>query len=147
MHSWVGHQQTSQQWHSHGPTTGNWNGWCLPRIFFLTNPSWIHSQGSLQIDLISIHTTLLEFVNNTFILNPTNNGSDHSCIGIDFNLAKLLQQSSLSEINPSHHQSQNLVSTDIRGKTKYLKDLRKHQLAHNIQNWMRDLYDQCETTG
>jgi hypothetical protein len=39
------------------------------------------------------------------------------------------------------------VSTDIKSWTKYLKELRKHQLAHNIQNQMRDLYDWCETMG
>jgi hypothetical protein len=91
--------------------------------------------------------TLLEFVNIALILDPTNSWSNHSSIGIDFNLAKLLQCSSLSEIDQSHHQSQNLVSTDIKSQTKYLKELRKHPLAHNIQNWIRDLYDQCETMG
>jgi hypothetical protein len=70
--------------------------------FFLTHPA-THSQGSLQIDLILISMALLEFVNNAFILNPTNSRSDHSSIGIDFNLAKLLQCSSLLEIDPSHH--------------------------------------------
>jgi hypothetical protein len=72
--------------------------------FFLTRPA-THSQGSLQIDLISISMTLLEFVDNAFILDPTNSRSDHSGIGIEFNLAKLLQHSSLSEIDPFHHQS------------------------------------------
>jgi hypothetical protein len=120
--------------------------WLMPSSNFFQHPA-THSQGSLQIDLISISMTLLEFVNIALILNPTNSWSNHSSIGIDFNLAKLLQCSSLSEIDQSHHQSQNLVSTDIKSQTKYLKELRKHPLAHNIQNWIRDLYDQCETMG
>jgi hypothetical protein len=108
--------------------------------FFLTHPA-THSQGTLQIDLISISLTLLKFVKYTFLLDPTNSQSDYSCISIDFNLAKLLKQSSLLEVDPSHHQSQNLVLTDVKGQTKYLKDLKKHQLAHNIQNQMHNLYD------
>jgi hypothetical protein len=51
--------------------------------FFLTHPA-THSQGSLQIDLILISLTLLKFVDNAFILDPTNSQSNHSCIGIDF---------------------------------------------------------------
>jgi hypothetical protein len=39
--------------------------------FFPTHPA-THSQGSLQIDLISISMTLLEFVNIALILDPTN---------------------------------------------------------------------------
>jgi hypothetical protein len=41
--------------------------------------------------------TLLKFVDNAFILNSTNSPSNHSCIEIDFNLAKLLKQLSLSQ--------------------------------------------------
>jgi hypothetical protein len=74
--------------------------------FFPTCPA-THSQGSLPIDLILISLTLLELVDNAFILEPTDSQSDHSYIGIDFNLAKLLGQSSLSKIDPSHHQCQN----------------------------------------
>jgi hypothetical protein len=88
--------------------------WLMPSLNFSDHLA-THSRGSLQIDLILISSTLLEFVDNAFILNPTNSQSDHSCISIDFNLTKLLQQSSLSEINPSHHQCQNLVSTDVKG--------------------------------
>jgi hypothetical protein len=81
--------------------------------FFAERPA-THSQGSMQIDLISMSTSLLQYVDHAFILDPAISESNHSCIGIDFNLGNLLKRRSLRDIDPSHHQNRKLISTDVR---------------------------------
>jgi exonuclease III len=114
--------------------------------FFAERPA-THSRGPMQIDLISMSTSLLQCVNHAFILDPAISESDHSCIGIDFNLGNLLKRRSLRNIDPSHHQNQKLISTDVKARLKYLLELNKKQTGHNIQTQMHDLYDLCESTN
>jgi exonuclease III len=114
--------------------------------FFAEHPA-THSRGPMQIDLISMSTSLLQCVNHAFILDPAISESDHSCIGIDFNLGNLLKRRSLRNIDPSHHQNQKLISTDVKARLKYLLELNKKQTGHNIQTQMHDLYDLCESTN
>jgi hypothetical protein len=59
--------------------------------FFTKRPA-THSQGSMQIDLISMSTSLPQYVDHAFILDPAISESNHSCIGIDFNLGILLKR-------------------------------------------------------
>ena len=114
--------------------------------FFAERPA-THSRGSMQIDLISMSTSLLQYVDHAFILDPAISESDHSCIGIDFNLGNLLKRRSLRDIDPSHHQNRKLISTDVKARLKYLLELNKKQTGHNIQTRMHDLYDLCESTN
>jgi hypothetical protein len=112
--------------------------------FFAERPA-THSQGSMKINLISMSTSLLQYVDHAFILDPAISESDHSCIGIDFNLGNLLKCQSLCDIDLSHHQNRKLISTDVKARLKYLLELNKKQTGHNIQTRMHDLYDLCES--
>jgi hypothetical protein len=118
-----------------------------PFTNFFTECPATHIQGSMQIDLISMSTSLLQYVDHAFILDPAISESDHSCIGIDFNLGNLLKHRSLCDIDPSHHQNRKLISTDVKVRLKYLLELNRKQTGHNIQTRMRDLYDLCESTN
>jgi hypothetical protein len=100
--------------------------------FFAKRPA-THSRGSMQINLISMSTSLLQYVDHAFILDPAISESDHFFIGIDFNLGNLLKRRSLRDIDPSHHQNRKLISTNVKGRLKYLLELNKKQTGHNTQ--------------
>ena len=106
-----------------------------------------HSRGLMKIDLNSMSTSLLQYVDHAFILDPAISKINHSCIGIDFNLGNLLKRRSLRNIDPSHHQNQKLISTNVKARLKYLLELKKKQTRHNIQTRMCNLYDLCESTN
>jgi hypothetical protein len=112
--------------------------------FFAKRPA-THSRGLMKIDLISMSTSLLQYVDHAFILDPAISKINHSCIGIDFNLGNLLKGRSLRDIDPSHHQNRKLISTNVKARLKYLLELNKKQTGHNIQTRMHDLYDLCES--
>jgi hypothetical protein len=78
-----------------------------PFTDFLAECPATHSRGSMQIDLISMSTSLLQYVDHDYILDPAISESDHSCIGIDFNLGNLLKCQSLHDIDPSTTKTKN----------------------------------------
>jgi hypothetical protein len=106
-----------------------------------------HQQGALQINLISVSASLLEFIEFAFILDPSASESNHSCIRIDLNLGNLLKCRSLRDIDPTHHQNRILGSTAVKARSKYLEDLNKKQHSHNISTRMRNLYERCKSTN
>jgi exonuclease III len=84
-----------------------------------------HNRGALQIDQISMSPSLLQYVNNAFILDPTHGEGDHSYIGIDFDIASLVNRRSIRDVDPGNNQNRLLVSTDVKPRIKYLDVLKK----------------------
>jgi hypothetical protein len=99
-----------------------------------------HNRGSLQIDLISMSPSLLQYVENAFILDPNHGEGDHSYIGIDFDITSLVNWNKICDVNPRHHQNCILVLTNVKRQAKYLDRLKKKQDRHNIPN-------KCATYG
>jgi hypothetical protein len=72
---------------------------------------------------------------------------NHSTIGIDFDLGALTLHCDLSEIDPGHAENQNLVSTDVKATTAFLKIIKMKNLAHNVTTRMHMLFERCNQTG
>jgi hypothetical protein len=53
----------------------------------------------------------------------------------------------LSEINPGHVENWNLVSTDVKATTAFLKIIKKKNSAHSVTTQMHKLLEQCNQTG
>jgi hypothetical protein len=84
-----------------------------------------HINGSKQIDLISVSWRLVLFIDRAFILSLKESEGDHSTIGIDFDFGALTLHGDLSEIDPGHAENRNLVSTDVKASTAFLKIVKK----------------------
>lgn len=105
-----------------------------------------HQRGSEQIDQISLSYSLSEYIANAFILDPSYGEGDHSYIGIDLNLGAILNRESVRDVDPTHHQNRILVSKDVKGRTAYLKHLKKMQNGQNIPDRMRRLFQRCASS-
>jgi hypothetical protein len=105
-----------------------------------------HNRGALQIDQISMSPSLLQYIDNAFILDPTHGEGDHSYVGIDFDIASLVNRRSIRDVDPGHNQNRLLVSTDVKRRMKYLNVLKKKQEGHNTPTRMRELWDRCLKT-
>jgi hypothetical protein len=91
-----------------------------------------HINRSKQIDLISVSQRLAPYINRAFILSPMDSEGDHSTIGIEFDLGALTSHGDLSEIDPGHDENQNLVFTDVKATTAFLKIIKMKNSAHNV---------------
>jgi hypothetical protein len=100
-----------------------------------------------QIDLISVSRWLVPYINRVFILSPKESKGDHSTIGIDFDFGALTSHGDLSEIDPGHAENHNLVSTDVKASTAFLKIVKKKNSAHNTTSRMHKLFERCNRTG
>jgi hypothetical protein len=106
-----------------------------------------HINGSKQIDLISVSQQLVPYINCAFILSLKESEGDHSTIGIDFDFGALTSHGDLSEIDPGHAENRNLVSTDVKASTAFLKIVKKKNSAHNTTSRMHKLFERCNRTG
>jgi hypothetical protein len=100
-----------------------------------------------QIDLISVSQWLAPYIDRAFILSPKDSEGDHSIIGIDFDFGALTLYGNLSEIDPGHAENRNLVSTDVKASTAFLKIIKKENSAHNATSRMHTVFEQCNRTG
>jgi hypothetical protein len=92
--------------------------------FFDEHPH-THINGLKQIDLISVSQRLVPYIDRAFILSPKESEGDHSTIGINFDFGTLTLHGDLSEIDPGHAENHNLVSTDVKASTAFLKIVKK----------------------
>jgi hypothetical protein len=106
----------------------------------------MHSSGSEQIGLISISRRLAPYVAKAYIIAPSDSEGDHATIGIDFNFGSLTSNVDLTDIDPCHMQNRNLVLTDVKASTHFLKLVQKKNDAHNVTNQIKFLYNQCKQT-
>jgi hypothetical protein len=97
--------------------------------------------------LISVSWWLALYINHAFILSLKDSEGDHSTIGINFDFSGLTLHGNLSEIDPGHAENRNLVSTDIKASTAFLKIIKKKNSAHNATSQMRTLFEWCNQTG
>jgi hypothetical protein len=107
----------------------------------------MHINGSKQIDLISVSQWLAPYINHDFILSLMDSKGDHSTIGIDFDLGALTLHGDLSEIDTGNTENQNLVSTDVKVTTAFLKIIKMKNSAHNVTTQMHKLFERCNQTG
>jgi hypothetical protein len=97
--------------------------------------------------LISVSQWLVPYIDRAFILSPKESEGDHSTIGIDFDFGALTLHGDLSEIDPGHAENRNLVSTDVKASTAFLKIVKKKNSAHNTTSRMHKLFEWCNRTG
>jgi len=91
-----------------------------------------YSRGSQQIDIFAGSIELINFLPTTYIIDPTTGEGDHSTFGGDLNLGGLINCNDLRRIDTTNDQYRRLTSTDIKARTKYLKDLRVQVVEHNL---------------
>jgi hypothetical protein len=84
-----------------------------------------HINGLKQIDFISVSRRLVPYIDRAFILSLKESKGDHSTIGINFSFGALSLHGYLSEIDPGHAENRNLVSTDVKASTAFLKIVKK----------------------
>jgi hypothetical protein len=106
-----------------------------------------HINGSKQIDLISVSQRLAPYIDCAFILSPMDSEGNHSTIGIDFDLGAFTLHGDLSEIDPGHAENWNLVSTDVKATTAFLKIIKMKNSAHHVTTQMHKLFERCNQTG
>jgi hypothetical protein len=97
--------------------------------------------------LISVSQWLAPYIDRAFILSPKDSEGDHSIIGIDFDFGALTLYGNLSEIDPGHAENRNLVSTDVKASTAFLKIIKKENSAHNATSRMHTVFERCNRTG
>jgi hypothetical protein len=114
--------------------------------FFDEHPP-THINGLNQIDLISVSQKLALYINRAFILSLMDSKGNHSTICIDFDLGALTLHGDLCEIDPGHAENQNLVSTDVKATTAFLKIIKMKNSAHNVTTQMHKLFERCNQTG
>jgi hypothetical protein len=105
----------------------------------------MHINGLKQIDLISVSWWLALYIDWAFILSPIDSKGNHSTIGINFEFGALTLHGDLSEINPGHVENWNLVSTDVKATTAFLKIIKKKNSAHSVTTQNRIMHQQWPT--
>jgi hypothetical protein len=94
-----------------------------------------------QIDLISLSSRLVPYINKAYILSPAQSKGNHSTISIDFHFGCLISNADLSEVDPGHIRNRNLVSRDIKVTTAFLKHNKQKNAAHNATTQMQKLFE------
>ena len=98
------------------------------------------------MDLVFGLIDLLQWVVDSYILDPNDGRGDPSVIGIDLNYGGLTGTQDLHNMDPTSYQSQLLVSTDIKAIAKYPDDVKKELDAHYIPTHFKTLATWCKRT-
>ena len=114
--------------------------------FYHTHPP-MYMRSDNTMDLVFGLIDLLHWVVDSYILDPNDGPGDRSVIGIDLNYGGLIGTQDLRDMDPMSHQSQLLVSTDIKAIAKYLDDVKKELDAHYMPTHFKTLAAQCKQTG